>query len=152
MTNTAFSIRESLGGRYWSLRDIDAQVVQSLTPHLGGDDLLARLLAPRGITADKIETFLNPTLRALFPDPASFQDMMKAAELTLDAIVDGRNVTVFADYDVDGGASAALLICWMRDLGLQATLYVPDPLLQSVGARDRFIRAGQADRRLRPEP
>ena len=140
MTNTAFSIRESLGGRYWSLRDIDAQVVQSLTPHLGGDDLLARLLAPRGITADKIETFLNPTLRALFPDPASFQDMMKAAELTLDAIVDGRNVTVFADYDVDGGTSSAILTRYFRAWGREIGLYVPDRLTEGYGPSPEAFR------------
>ncbi|MEL6727861.1 MAG: single-stranded-DNA-specific exonuclease RecJ [Pseudomonadota bacterium] len=140
MTDTAFSIRDSLGGRYWSLRKTDDQAVRALTPHLGGDDLLARLLAPRGIAPEDIETFLNPTLRALFPDPARFQDMIMAAELTLDAIVDGRNVTVFADYDVDGGTSSAILTRYFRAWGREIGLYVPDRLTEGYGPSPAAFR------------
>lgn len=140
MTDTAFAIRDSLGGRYWSLRETDDQAVRALTPHLGGDDLLARLLAPRGIAPEELETFLSPTLRALFPDPASFQDMMKAAELTLDAIVDGRNVTVFADYDVDGGTSSAILTRYFRAWGREIGLYVPDRLTEGYGPSPAAFR------------
>jgi single-stranded-DNA-specific exonuclease len=140
MTDSTFSIRESHGGRYWSLRQADPQSVRALIPHLGGDDLLARLLAPRGIGTDEIETFLSPTLRALFPDPASFQDMMKAAEMILDAIVDGRNVTVFADYDVDGGTSSAILTRYFRAWGREIGLYVPDRLTEGYGPSPAAFR------------
>lgn len=114
--------------------------MRALTPALDGDDLLARLLAPRGITADSIDTFLNPTLRTLFPDPASFQDMMKAAELVLDAIVEGKNVTVFADYDVDGGTSSAQLARYFRAWGRELGLYVPDRLLEGYGPSPEAFR------------
>src|SRR5690606_29021407 len=40
---------------------------------------------------------------------------------------------VFADYDVDGGASAALLICWLRAMGHEATLYIPDRIDEGYG-------------------
>ena len=130
----------SHGGRFWTLRQPDEAAVRALTPHLQGEDLLARLLAPRGIVPEEVETFLNPTLRALFPDPASFQDMMKAAALVLDALVDGRNVTVFADYDVDGGTSSAILAryfrAWRREIGL----YVPDRLTEGYGPSPAAFR------------
>lgn len=114
--------------------------MRALTPQLGGDDLLARLLAPRGLAAEDVDGFLNPTLRALFPDPSSFQDMMKAAELTLDAIVDGRNVTVFADYDVDGGTSSAILTRYFRAWGREIGLYVPDRLTEGYGPSPAAFR------------
>lgn len=140
MTNSGFGSESSFGGRYWTLRDADETVVRALTPHLGGNDLLARLLAPRGVDADQVETFLNPTLRALFPDPSSFQDMMKAADLTLDAIVAGKSVTVFADYDVDGGTSSAILARYFRAWGREIGLYVPDRLTEGYGPSPEAFR------------
>ena len=148
MTDPSFSVSESYGGRYWTLRTPDDATVRALGPQLGGNDLLARLLEPRGIAPEDVETFLNPTLRALFPDPDSFQDMMKAAELTLDAIVDGKNVTVFADYDVDGGTSSAILARYFRAWGQEIGLYVPDRLTEGYGPSPdafRHLKAQGAD-------
>lgn len=138
--SSTFSIPSSYGGRYWTLRQPDESVVRALTPQLGGNDLLARLLAPRGIKPGEVETYLNPTLRALFPDPDSFQDMSKAAALTLDAILDGKRVTVFADYDVDGGTSSAILARYFRAWGREIGLYVPDRLTEGYGPSPEAFR------------
>ncbi len=140
MTSNSLSIRASYGGRYWTLRQPDEATVRALLPQIGGNDLLARLLEPRDVAPTDVETFLNPTLRALFPDPASFQDMMKAAELTLDAILDGRSVTVFADYDVDGGTSSAILARYFRAWGQAIGLYVPDRLTEGYGPSPEAFR------------
>ena len=126
MAEQAFSINDSFGGRKWSLRSYDDQTVSGLMAYADGSELLARLLVGRGVTPGSVEHFLTPTLRQSFPDPFSFRDMEKAANITLDALIDGRQVTVFADYDVDGGTSSAILArhfrAWGRDIGL----YVPD--------------------------
>ena len=140
MTDASFSVSESYGGRYWNLRAPDEAAVRQLAPQLAGNDLLARLLEPRGLTPDQVDTFLNPTLRALFPDPASFQDMMKAAALTLDAITAGKRVTVFADYDVDGGTSSAILARYFRAWGQEIGLYVPDRLTEGYGPSPQAFR------------
>ncbi len=115
--------------------------MRALTPQVGGSDLLARLLAPRGVKAEGVETFLKPTLRALFPDPSSFSDMDKAAALILDALVDGTAVTVFADYDVDGGTSSAILARYFRAWGRELGLYVPDRLLEGYGPSPAAFQA-----------
>lgn len=141
MANSSLSIQNSHGGRFWTLREPDEARVRSLTPHVGGSDLLARLLAPRGVEPDEVETFLKPTLRALFPDPASFQDMEKAAGLVLDALADGRKVTVFADYDVDGGTSSAILARYFRAWGRELGLYVPDRLKEGYGPSPAAFQA-----------
>ncbi|MEO1661826.1 MAG: single-stranded-DNA-specific exonuclease RecJ [Pseudomonadota bacterium] len=140
MSTPSLSIRDSYSGRYWSLRAPEDANVRALAPHLDGDDLLARLLAPRGIEPAGVDTFLNPTLRALFPNPESFQDMMKAAALTLDAIIAGQKVTVFADYDVDGGTSSAILARYFRAWGQEIGLYVPDRLMEGYGPSPEAFR------------
>jgi single-stranded-DNA-specific exonuclease len=44
-----------------------------------------------------------------------------------------ERIAVFADYDVDGGASAALLLTWLRAMGHEATLYIPDRIDEGYG-------------------
>ncbi|MEL7042373.1 MAG: single-stranded-DNA-specific exonuclease RecJ [Pseudomonadota bacterium] len=140
MTATGKIVATSYSDRSWALRAPDEPAVRQLAMHLNGNDLLARLLAPRGIAPDDIETFLNPTLRALFPDPTRFQDMMKAAALTLEAIIEGQQVTVFADYDVDGGTSSAILTRYFRAWGRDIGLYVPDRLTEGYGPSPEAFR------------
>jgi len=130
----------SAGGRRWRLLQADPGRVQALLPKVGGSDLLARLLASRGVEAADAEGYLAPTLREFFPDPSSFKDMDKAAGLVLDAILDGREVVVFADYDVDGGTSSAILARYFRAWGRQLGLYVPDRLEEGYGPSPEAFR------------
>ncbi|MEO1474521.1 MAG: single-stranded-DNA-specific exonuclease RecJ, partial [Pseudomonadota bacterium] len=53
-----FSVGQSLTGRFWTLAEPDAATVRQLTAALGGDDLLARLLAARGVDSDGVEAYL----------------------------------------------------------------------------------------------
>ena len=62
------------------------------------------------------------------------KDMEVAAARFLEAVRKRQRIAVFADYDVDGGTSAALLIVWLRaEMGLQATLYIPDRIDEGYG-------------------
>lgn len=138
----------SAGGRRWKLVDADANRVQALLPAAGGSDLIARLMAARGIEPDEAARFLAPTLRETFPDPSSFADMDKAAAIVLDAVLSGQKVVVFADYDVDGGTSSAILARYFRAWGRQLGLYVPDRLEEGYGPSPeafRYLKAQGAD-------
>lgn len=67
--------------------------------------------------------------------------MEKAAELVLDALLDGTQVTVFADYDVDGGTSSAILARYFRAWGRELGLYVPDRLKEGYGPSPAAFQA-----------
>ena len=101
---------------------------------------LARALAARGVDADGAESFLRPTLKSLFPDPSSFADMDRAAAVLVDALLDGRALTVFADYDVDGASSAAQLVRWFRAMGRDLPIYVPDRITEGYGPSPAAFR------------
>ena len=47
-----------------------------------------------------------------------------------------RRIAVFADYDVDGGSSAALVVGLAAPDGRAATLYVPDRIDEGYGPND----------------
>lgn len=100
---------------------------------LGLQEPLARALASRGVRADQGADFLTPTLKALFPDPSSFMDMDAASTAILDAMTAGSSIHIFADYDVDGASSAALLVRWFRAMGSELPIYVPDRLTEGYG-------------------
>jgi len=99
----------------------------------GLPELLGRILAARGCAVDDVETWLNPTLRDLLPDPASLRDMEAGAARLAEAIRRGEPVAVFGDYDVDGAASSALLARFLRAHGLEARIYIPDRLSEGYG-------------------
>ena len=67
--------------------------------------------------------------------------MGTAAARLLAAVDDGQRIAVFADYDVDGGASAALLIRWLRAMGRPATLYIPDRIDEGYGPNPPAMQA-----------
>ena len=102
---------------------------------------VARVLAHRGIAPDEAESFLSPTLRDLLPDPLTLRDMGKAAERILKAVAAGERIAIFADYDVDGATSGALLHLWLRDMGREATLYVPDRIDEGYGPNEPAMAA-----------
>ena len=135
-----FENRTSLGGRRWVLKSVDDALVTAISREVGGDELLARLLALRGVPCHEAQGFLEPKLRNLFPDPSSFADMEKAAEAVLDAVLAKKAVTVFADYDVDGGTSSAQLVRYFRAWGQELGLYVPDRLKEGYGPSPEAFR------------
>lgn len=130
-------VERSLSGRAWRQRAADPDVVRGLMQGHGLIEPLARALAARGQDAGGVDGFLEPTLRGWFPDPSSFLDMDAAAEAIVDAVAAGASVHVFADYDVDGASSAALLVRWFRAMGAELPIYVPDRLTEGYGPSPR---------------
>ena len=58
----------------------------------------------------------------------------------LDAVQRGPAVGVFADYDVDGASSAALLVRWFRAMGRELPIYVPDRMTEGYGPSPAAFR------------
>lgn len=133
-------VARSLTGRAWRERPADPGVVRRHQLGLGLSEPLARALASRGVSGEAGADYLNPTLKALFPDPSSFLDMDLAASILIDALLADRPMTVFADYDVDGASSAAQLVRWFRAMGKELPIYVPDRLIEGYGPSPAAFR------------
>jgi single-stranded-DNA-specific exonuclease len=126
-------VARSLTGRRWIWREAEERIGLGIAQRLGVPEILGRLLAVRGIDADAASAYLEPTLRALLPDPSLLADMDTAAARIADAVRSGETVAVFGDYDVDGACAGALMALLLRDLGCPVLPYVPDRLAEGYG-------------------
>lgn len=107
----------------------------------GLPELLGRVLAARGIGIDEVPVALDPSLKALMPDPSTVQDMDKGAARLADAIEKGEAIAVFGDYDVDGASSAALMQRFLAAHGRKARIYIPDRMTEGYGPSAEAIAA-----------
>jgi len=134
MDRPAFlGVTASLTGRQWQARTYDARVAEALQQRFALPELLARSMAGRGVSLEQAVDYLEPTLRALMPNPSVFQGMEPAVTRLVQAIKQQESITVFGDYDVDGGTSSALVLRFLRHCGLQAALYIPDRIAEGYG-------------------
>ncbi|MEP2920035.1 single-stranded-DNA-specific exonuclease RecJ [Sulfitobacter sp.] len=135
-------VERSLSGRRWVGPGIDVvRASEALHQQTGLPMAVCQVLARRGVEPTEAEAFLAPALRDLLPDPRSLRDMETAAARFLQAVKSRQRIAIFADYDVDGGSSAALLLVWLREMGQQATLYVPDRIDEGYGPNDEAMSA-----------
>ncbi len=142
MSADAFlGVSESLNGRRWVGPDANAlRLAEAMEQQTGLARALCRILVGRGVSAEEAERHLNPVLRDLMADPMTLLDMEPASKRIIQAVEKREKIAIFADYDVDGGASASLLIDWLRQLGLAATLYVPDRIDEGYGPNEPAMR------------
>jgi single-stranded-DNA-specific exonuclease len=99
----------------------------------GLPELLGRVLAARGVTLADVPVFLDPTVKALMPDPAALAGMDRLAARIADAISRREPVAIFGDYDVDGACSSALLARFLTAHGARARIYIPDRIFEGYG-------------------
>jgi single-stranded-DNA-specific exonuclease len=136
-------VEKSASGRAWRGR-LDARGLAratTITQRLGTPELLARVLAGRGVEADEVEAYLDPTVKNLMPDPSVLTGMDAAATRLADAITRQENVAIFGDYDVDGATSAALLARFMRQCGLDPIVHIPDRIFEGYGPNADAIKS-----------
>lgn len=99
----------------------------------GYTPLLAAVLASRGVTTvSAAASFLEGGVRTL-EDPLLLTDMDAAVRRIERARQSGEKVAVYGDYDVDGITSACLLTEYLRGIGIETEIYIPDRMEEGYG-------------------
>jgi len=128
------NVETSATGRRWTGPGIEAdRLAEAMAQETRLPLPLARVLVARGVEPGDAARFLDPRLADMLPDPRGLKDMGVAADRFVRAVKGRERIAIFADYDVDGGASAALLLSWLRAMGRTATLYIPDRIDEGYG-------------------
>jgi single-stranded-DNA-specific exonuclease len=136
-------VAQSATGRAWRdrLDDRGRALAMAISQRYGLPDLLARIIAGRGIALDEVEGFLDPSLKRLMPDPDVLTGMAAAAARLADAVLRGETVAIFGDYDVDGATSSALLARYLHICGLVPLIHIPDRIFEGYGPNIEAIRS-----------
>ncbi|MBZ9882316.1 single-stranded-DNA-specific exonuclease RecJ [Mesorhizobium sp. CA10] len=135
-------VRQSATGVSWEHRLTERQDMAALAMAQGHGvpDIVARVLAGRGVSVEQTARFLDPTIRELLPNPASLTDMEKAAARLADAVVAHEKVAIFGDYDVDGAASSALIKRFLTHFSVPSEIYIPDRIFEGYGPNPEAMR------------
>src|SRR5438105_6219987 len=136
-------VERSATGRLWRDRLDERAAARSLAivQRHALPELLARVLAGRGVEVEEALAFLDPTVRSLMPDPGVLADMPAAAARIAAAVERGEIVAIFGDYDVDGATAAATLARFLRHAGLAPLIHIPDRIFEGYGPNLEAIRA-----------
>lgn len=127
------TVERAASGRPWILRPANPRDVATMVQRLGLEPQLARILSARGVTPDEAQSYLDPKLRNVLPDPHILKDMERAVERLADAVINGESIGVFGDYDVDGTTAAAILYRYFESLGAAPAVYLPDRIAEGYG-------------------
>ncbi len=128
-----FGIERSVLGKRWIDGAGDVRLGMALAQQHGLPEIVGRLLAGRGVSADAVAGYLDPRLAALLPDPSHLLDMDKAVARLVGAIEAREKIAVFGDYDVDGATSSALLARFFAAIGIPLRIYIPDRMREGYG-------------------
>lgn len=127
-------------GRRWKLRPCPADAEQRLAA-LGVSPLLARMLAGRGIDGpEAASAFFDARLSTHLRSPLLFKQMPAAAERVHAALQRGEMIGIYGDYDVDGISGSAILVRFLRALGHEPALHIPNRFRDGYGVSEPGVR------------
>ncbi len=142
------NVASSVSGKRWTdrLDPAATRTALAISQQTGLSEIVARIIAGRGVGIEEAERFLTPTMRDLMPDPSTMTAMDDMAERLADAITNGKNIALFGDYDVDGASSCALMVRYLSAFGPAPEVHIPDRIFEGYGpnvaAMDKLIDNG----------
>ena len=124
----------------WTLKALpDKNIVFALQECLGVSELVATLLAQRGIeTFEEAKQFFRPQLSDLY-NPFLMKDMDKAVERLHRAINSNEKILVYGDYDVDGTTAVSLMYLFLKEKCKHVEYYIPDRYDEGYGVSYKGI-------------
>lgn len=139
--NVFMGVETSLNGQKWISRldNIGQNTALDIAQKTNIPELIARVIAARGVTPDEAASFLAPSIRDLMPDPSTMTDCDEAAGRIVQAVQLGERVAIFGDYDVDGASSSALLSLFLTHLNVPNEIYIPDRIFEGYGPNPNAI-------------
>lgn len=78
-------------------------------------DIVKQVCETRGVDYSNLELFLNPK-EWVRSNPAIYNNMVKVAEVIIDAVKNNLNIGILIDSDCDGYLSSAMIVNYLNDV------------------------------------
>ncbi len=106
-------------------------------------EAIATILVNRGIdTFEKAREYFRPNLGHLH-NPLLMDDMEQAVSRVVRAREAHEKILICGDYDVDGTSGSAMLYLFLKKLGLDVLLHIPDRIKEGYGLSMTGIDRGK---------
>lgn len=111
----------------------DQETIVRLIEQLGVSKPIATILGQRNIQDfEAAKAFFRPSLDELH-DPFEMLNMHLAVDRVSNAILNGENILIYGDYDVDGTTAVALMYEYLTREYEQVGYYIPDRYKEGYG-------------------
>ena len=135
------NVERSLTRRRWRARLAQDRTALAIAERHGLPEILARVLAARGVGLEEAGSYMSPTLRGLMPQPADVRDLERGAARIAEAVMQGETIGIIGDYDVDGMTSTALLLQFLRAAGAEPHVHIPHRVAEGYGPSVAAVEA-----------
>ncbi|RDE10224.1 single-stranded-DNA-specific exonuclease RecJ [Pelagibacterium lacus] len=137
------NVEQSVCGRRWidRLDPAATRMAGAIAQQTELSEILARIIAGRGVAVEDAARFMTPTIRELMPDPSTLAGMDGLAERLADAVAAEETIGLFGDYDVDGACAVALMARYLAHFGLEAPSHIPDRIFEGYGPNNGAMDA-----------
>jgi len=102
------------------------------------DPVVIKVLTNRGVTEDKIENYIKPSLDNIH-DPYLFENMKETVELIIKHVLSKKKIYVVSDYDVDGVCSGFILSDYLSLIGGEVVNIIPDRIKDGYGINKNHV-------------
>jgi single-stranded-DNA-specific exonuclease len=143
MTETASRVK--VVERRWVPRRETAGDAGALAASAGVSEVVAGVLAARGVrSGEEARTLLSPS-RGQLHDPYLMKGMTEAVERVLRAVDAGERILIYGDYDVDGTTGTVVLRRALEFLGAKTGYHVPHRFTEGYGIRRDVLERAKSD-------
>lgn len=145
MLPSLLGVESSLNSYRWVQKPFEDKEAEDIVRRFDFPFIIGQILSSRHIKSEDIESFLHPSFKYHLPDPINLKDMDKGIRRVAKAIKTREKIAIFGDYDVDGATSSSLFYLFLRSIGFEAFLHIPnreDGYGPTIASMEDFISKG----------
>lgn len=116
-------------------KNCNQKQIEYLSKNYDLHPIISSVLINRGLT-DDLDDFLGD---GSIHDPFLLHDMQKAVDCISRCIEDGEMIVVYGDYDVDGVCSSSILYLYLKSIGADVDVVIPDRNEDGYGLNNNSI-------------